>query len=275
VRHSHVPSRRSAFSRAFTPAFTLVELLVVIGVIAIVIALVFPSFARAREQARRVQCASNIRQVTMATLMYAGQNGGVMPQPANLPARRYDWIYWGGGPKNLDLSESMIAPYLGRPVNPAVLRCPSDAWEDRAAWPTPYLYSYTINRFMSSIGPESVVRTQPETMRLQRVRMSSEKILFVEEDVSTMEDGMWLDGSPAPGGGRYVEFPDRAGNDPNDLNTAVGHFLWEPISPRHDVRRKGAFGSLEWRGNVAFVDGHVDYVTERFTRDKRHVLPEE
>jgi prepilin-type processing-associated H-X9-DG protein len=32
---------------------------------------------------------------------------------------------------------------------------------------------------------------------------------------------------------------------------------------------------MDWRGNVAFVDGHVDYVTERFTRDKRHVLPDE
>jgi prepilin-type N-terminal cleavage/methylation domain-containing protein/prepilin-type processing-associated H-X9-DG protein len=283
VRHSHVPSRRSAFSAPFSPAvspaFTLVELLVVIGIIAIVIALVLPSFARAREQARRVQCASNIRQVAMATLMYAGQNGGTVPQPANLPSRKYDWIYWGGGPLNKDLSESMIAPYLGRPVNPGVLRCPSDTWEDRALWPTPYLYSYTINRFMSSYGPESVVKGQADTMRLQRVRRSSEKILFVEEDVSTMEDGMWLDGSLAPGAGRGIEFEGRGGGfppDSNDINSTFGFFLWEPISPRHDLPRNApGRGSIDWRGNVAFVDGHVDYVTERFTRDKRHILPEE
>jgi len=249
-------------------------LLVVIGIIAIVIALTFPSFGRAREQARRGQGARKIRQVAMATLMYAGQNGGVMPQPANLPARPYDWIYWGGGPRNMNLSDSMIAPYLGRPVNPGVLRCPSDAWEDRAVWPTPYLYSYTINRFMSSYGESREgLRSQAETLRLQRVRHSSDKIMFVEEDESTMEDGMWLDGSSAPGSRGWIEFYDVT--DPNDINQAVGSFVWEPISPRHSRPRNWKRASMDWRGNVAFVDGHVDYVTERFTRDKRHVLPDE
>ena len=90
-----------------------------------------------------------------------------------------------------------------------------------------------------------------------------------------MEDGMWLDGSPAYGG-RWTEFPYREGGtlDPaNDINTRFG-FIWEPISMRHDLPR-GARPSMGRRGNVAFVDGHVEYVTETYTRDKRHILPEE
>ncbi len=59
--------------------FTLVELLVVISIIAILIALLLPALAAAREAADGVVCASNMRQLDLATLVYANEERGHVP----------------------------------------------------------------------------------------------------------------------------------------------------------------------------------------------------
>ncbi|MEZ6319026.1 MAG: type II secretion system protein [Phycisphaerales bacterium] len=66
-------------------AFTLVELLVAIAVMTVLIGLLVPSLAGVREHARRIVCASNQRQIGLATHMFSDENKGQLPSSVFLP----------------------------------------------------------------------------------------------------------------------------------------------------------------------------------------------
>jgi len=243
-------------------AFTLAELLVVIGIIVLLIALLFPVIARARENARRVGCASNLRQLALAFIMYANDNRQRYPAPATSGAafRPEDWIHWQSG---RDLRESALARYLNG-AHPDVFRCPSDDVDARArngfgidgGTIDPYRFSYTFNfecwahpRYGSTIA----------------IPNASEKVLLMDEDEYTVSEGRFMPtlfglGSAA----NYVE---------NLLATRHDPSRQRDRPPRGDLRDFAHRTDRNDRGNVAFVDGHADYVTRAFVWDPRHWFP--
>jgi prepilin-type processing-associated H-X9-DG protein len=184
-----------------------------------------------------------------------------------------DWIHWQS---SRNFNDSAIARYLGRPVDPELFRCPSDDfsarpraldWGPNTFQPTlTYPYSYCYNR---CFGSAEVLYWRRNPMwhdngfivvQSTKVKDSAGAILIGEVDDRHMADAAW---EPAFG-------------------TADGIRWAELLSIRHDrpmPRERWGPGykpdesNPDGRGNVAFVDGHVEYVTRRFAHDVRHWGP--
>ena len=235
------PSRRRAF--------TLIELLVVVGIIAVLAALLMPAFTRARENARRVQCASNLRQLAGACIAYRQSNRGKWPGHAG-SENMYpgDWIRWQ---QNAEITDSSIVPYLGG-WEAGLFRCPSDELSVHPVvgdMTVPYVYSYAFNaafQFYKNRGDAYVIN-------------SSEVIMMLEIEDRRAITGGWLPWWV----GREWEHPLGTRHDPTARRE------WPPADPMDLIKR----ADRNDRGNVAFVDGHVDYTPRWYTWQRKNYYP--
>lgn len=153
-------------------AFTLIELLVVIAIIAILASLLLPALARGKEQARRIRCTSNQRQLYLACITYAGDHADILPVNgscdgiASLRPGVKLWVRGGShgyGPGFIDPScfldpgKAAFAPYLKAL---AIYRCPSDHYFTDYQVPPGQrtietLRSYSMNGYVGQV--ESIV----------------------------------------------------------------------------------------------------------------------
>lgn len=98
-------------------AFTLIELLVVVAIIALLAAILFPVFARARENARRTGCLSNLKQIGLGVLQYIQDN-----DERSTPAGGYVWDYTTSTTIFVPSWRQRIFPYV---KSTQLFRCPS------------------------------------------------------------------------------------------------------------------------------------------------------
>jgi len=124
--------------------FTLIELLVVIAIIAILAAILFPVFARAREQARRASCISNLKQLSLATLMYVQDYDEMFPAASAWPMSA-----WSQPPYYNTPWMDEIMPYC---KNAQIFKCPTGYGIDQATIDSAFMMGGNSYYFMSQ-GP--------------------------------------------------------------------------------------------------------------------------
>lgn len=213
--------------------FTLVELLVVIGVIALLISILLPALNKARQASQTVQCQSNLRQLTMAFIMYTYDNKG----------RVYCKETWYKDNIVNGVTYSNGLAYYIRGFNIQVQHCPSmvSQWttlkaEDREmtdvmrllgyGWNVDYT-TYAYNSFWFSPNYWSGII---EPMRLEQARKSSYALIFADSTQQIIYSG--------------------------DAGSQVGDW----ITARHGQPKTYSYYNLpgKYVANASFADGHVE-----------------
>jgi prepilin-type N-terminal cleavage/methylation domain-containing protein/prepilin-type processing-associated H-X9-DG protein len=233
-------------------AFTLIELLVVIAVIAIVAALLLPALGNAKLKAQGTGCSNNIRQLFLASSMYADENGNFLvnnhgtaetiTRQQNWVNNLEDWLSSDGNTNPATLMSGKLTPYLHQ--NTAVFKCPSDK---SVADNGPRIRSVSMNSLVGNPG-DLTNRFNPQFVqffRLSDMPQPAHIYVFLEEHPDTINDGFFMN--------RWEEYkwgnlPASYHNGAANLSFADGHMeshRWVLDDTKRPAQKGGAGGVFD------------------------------
>jgi prepilin-type N-terminal cleavage/methylation domain-containing protein/prepilin-type processing-associated H-X9-DG protein len=206
-------------SRPKRPArrgFTLIELLVVIAIIAILAAILFPVFAQAREKARQTMCASNLRNLGTAVLMYAQDYDEQLPLAAYATAG-FGFVTWH------DLTD----PYAR---NTSIWHCPSSPLQkaDQGGAVTTH-FGYNV-RYLTTIAPDFSNAAGHTAVSLAAVQRPTETVMLADARASVPASWCGDDGKfllpPSQGDAHCWGRPSFLHSEGSNLLWLDGHAKW-------------------------------------------------
>ena len=239
------PSKSSSVRRpAGADAFTLIELLAVIAVIGVLAALLLPALNQARGRAQAMACVNNTKQLGMAALVYAGDNGDRLPYNREGAASRTElnwvnnvmtWDTSADNTNNNTLTKAELGVYVGG--NAAVFRCPADnvvsSLQQAAGW-TARNRSYSMNMMMGDAGTVSATGLNTNNplyvqfFKTTQTPQPSEMFVFLDEHPDSINDGYFLNKAPVYGANgsasaKWTDLPASYHNRATAFSYADGH----------------------------------------------------
>jgi prepilin-type N-terminal cleavage/methylation domain-containing protein/prepilin-type processing-associated H-X9-DG protein len=168
--------------------FTLLELLVVIAIIAILASMLLPVLARAKSKALSVNCLGQMRQIGLATVMYANDNDGFLPRSSH-SAMAHGQLPWGYALVTYVTAKSFSAPdAMWTNLFKTLYHCPADRRE-KTDW------SYGKNVYPELSAEET---GGPSWPRLAMIPRPPVTVIYAEKASSSMADHFmahfWLEG---------------------------------------------------------------------------------
>lgn len=179
--------------------FTLIELLVVIAIIAILAALLLPALSSAKGSAKATACANQVRQLSLAWLIYPDDNMGALvnnTSTADTQTYRQSWVNnienWGTSDENTNpayILSGKLAFYVAN--NLKVYKCPSDM---SVAQNGPRLRSISLNSLVGNplINPNRFNPDWQQFLKLSDFPSPALFYTFIEEHPDTINDGYFM-----------------------------------------------------------------------------------